>query len=197
MEGFSPAWFIAVAIGIILLAIDHTAPARKKKKIGNRLLGIGIAILLVGVVGLARDAYMKLHRKTGTVEILYGNKELDGAVIETGGRQDVFNGLVIPTFQIRSTKGVTLSAICLYLSEGDARWDGPWLPTPSDDSDFPTEFYWGPLVYISPQQTWNTSSFAAQRNKGEPWDNIVKARIKIYFGADAPATADFTLRNNS
>jgi hypothetical protein len=128
--------------------------------------------------------------------VLYGNKKLDGQTIVTGGRAGVLNGLVIPAFQIKSTKNVTMFGVRLYLSEGDGRWDGPWEPTPSDEDAFPAEFYWGAGFQLNSQETWNTPAFTAQRSKGIPWGRTIKARIKIYYGASAPLTVDFTLHNN-
>jgi hypothetical protein len=128
--------------------------------------------------------------------ILHANKELDSQTIDTGGRLGVQNGLVIPTFQIRSTRNVTILGVRLYLSEGDARWDGPWEPTLSDEDDFPAEFYWGPVFHLSPGETWNTPTFTAQRSRGIPWDRTIKGRIKIFYGASAPLKADFELHNN-
>ena len=70
------------------------------------------------------------------VEVQHGGKELDGQKIDTGGRGDVVNGLIIPPFQIQTSATATILGIRIYLAEGDGRWSGPCEPTPSDENDF-------------------------------------------------------------
>jgi multisubunit Na+/H+ antiporter MnhB subunit len=193
MAGFNSAWFIAVGIGIVLMALGCLVPQTRKKRFGHRLLLVGCVFLILGGLGIATNVYLPL---TTDLTVSFGNKDLNNKTIDTQGRKDVVNGLVIPAFQVKSTKGVAVLGIRLYLSEGDARWDGPWQPTPSDEGDFSVEFYLDGF-YVNRQETWNTPSFVAQRNKGIPWDHIIKARIKIYYGASAPVVKDFKLRNNS
>jgi hypothetical protein len=175
------------------MAVDCLIPQARKRKFGHKLLWIGSGFLILGGLAIARDVYPLL---TTDPTVSFGNKDLNNQTIDTQGRKDVLNGLVVPAFQIKSRKGVAVLGIRLYLSEGDARWDGPWQPTPSDEGDFSVEFYLGGF-YVSRQETWNTPSFVAQRNKGIPWDREIRARIKVYYGASAPVVRDFKLRNNS
>jgi pimeloyl-ACP methyl ester carboxylesterase len=131
------------------------------------------------------------------IKILHANKDLQGRLINTSGRSDVLNGLVIPAFQLQADQLVRILSVRLYLSEGDARWNGPWEPTRSDEEQFPIEFFWAARMEISPHETWNTPEFIVQRNRGKPFSRKLSARIKVFYGADKPAVADFTLHNNS
>jgi hypothetical protein len=192
------------------LCWQHSHGVKQRWRALTRSQSVTFVLAVVGVVGvfvtiLAWRFPHVWEQRIGTAEspainpclvVLYGNEKLDGQTIVTGGRAGVLNGLVIPAFQIKSTKNVTIFGVRLYLSEGDGRWDGPWEPTPSDEDAFPAEFYWGAVFQLNSQETWNTPALTSQRNKGIPWGRTIKARIKIYYGASAPLTADFTLHNN-
>lgn len=59
MGGFTIAWFVALAIGIGIAGLGHLLPETAKPKFGKFLLGTGCILVLVAVVGLGRDAYLK------------------------------------------------------------------------------------------------------------------------------------------
>jgi hypothetical protein len=60
MGGFNPAWFIAAAIGILLVAADFMIiPEARRKTIGRGCLALGSILLLVGLAGLVRNGYEK------------------------------------------------------------------------------------------------------------------------------------------
>jgi hypothetical protein len=68
MAGFNPAWFIAAAIGVALLAIDILIPEERRKKIGWMLLSFAAVLLIVGFIGLGFDAYTKFSKKAQPTE---------------------------------------------------------------------------------------------------------------------------------
>lgn len=62
MGDFNSAWFIAGAIGFILLAIDILIPEAWRKRIGWLLLSFGLVLFIVGAGGLAFDLYKKFTK---------------------------------------------------------------------------------------------------------------------------------------
>lgn len=52
MDKFDPSWSIALAIGLVFVAIDFMLPEHKKKTIGRPIFIIAIALLLVGGHGI-------------------------------------------------------------------------------------------------------------------------------------------------
>jgi hypothetical protein len=59
MGGFS-WWSLSIfGIGIVLIGADFVIPVKTKKKIGWVLILCGIPCLLVGIIGLCRDGYVK------------------------------------------------------------------------------------------------------------------------------------------
>jgi len=67
MGGFNPAWFIAAALGVALLATDILIPEESRKKIGWALLSLGILLFIIGVVGFGVDVYISLWKKAETI----------------------------------------------------------------------------------------------------------------------------------
>lgn len=66
MEGFNSAWFIAAAIGIVLLGLDWVIPDAVRDSVGWILLTVGSIFLVVGFVGLGRSIYVKDAKKAQT-----------------------------------------------------------------------------------------------------------------------------------
>lgn len=129
------------------------------------------------------------------IQILYQNADLNGQTIVSGGREDVVNGLIIPTFQIKNAgnRPTASLSVRLYLSEGGARWDGPWQPVTSNDHKLPAAYYWGGQIQVSPGEPWDTPSFIAQKGKGEPWSSTILGKVEVFYGALHPAIADFAI----
>src|ERR1700730_5893620 len=75
MAWFNSAWFIAAAIGILLVAIDWLIPESWRGRIGWILLTVGMFFLLVGAIGLCRDAYLKYRGKPGNRQVVSSNIE--------------------------------------------------------------------------------------------------------------------------
>jgi len=69
MGGFDPAWFIAAAIGVLLLAIDILIPQESRKKIGWILLSLGTLSAIIGFGGLGFDVYVRYWKKTETITV--------------------------------------------------------------------------------------------------------------------------------
>jgi hypothetical protein len=74
MGGFNPAWFIATAIGVALLAIDILMPKESRKKIGWELLSLSALLLIVGCAGLGLDAYANFWKKVAPPETIASAK---------------------------------------------------------------------------------------------------------------------------
>lgn len=167
---------------------------KKPRLIVGRIV-IAEIVLLLAVLGFGRYVWPQSNQEA-RIQILYKNAEFNGHTIVSGGRQGVVNGLVIPTFQIKSAEGnqpITSLSVRLYLSEGGARWDGPWLPTESDDQKFPAEYYWGIQFPVSSGEPWNTPSFVAQRGRGEPWSHMVFGKMNVFYGISRPETVSFAI----
>jgi hypothetical protein len=63
MHDFNPAWFIAAAMGMVLVAIDFLMPeGRRKKGIGWILLFAGLLLFFVGAGGVGFDLYRKFTK---------------------------------------------------------------------------------------------------------------------------------------
>jgi hypothetical protein len=195
-------WAGAFLLGASFLLLGVKWPLLKEKLVWFKPLGaislgkMRVLFLVPAVILLVVGYQLYPVLSKGKVVLSHGNKELNGQTIDTGGRSDVLNGLIVPSLQITATKTTAPLSVRLYLSEGDARWNGPWEPTESDDKEFPAEFHWGG-PQVSSQETWNTPEFIVQRNKGVPFDRLISARIKVFYGAAKPVLADFWLRNNS
>jgi len=66
MGGFNPSWFVAVGIGVLLVAADTLMPRKRKKKIGHMLLGLGIILIVVGAIKVVYPHQSNIPQQTST-----------------------------------------------------------------------------------------------------------------------------------
>jgi hypothetical protein len=53
MSGFNPAWWIAIGIGLLLVAADFLMPEVWRRKLGHLCAILGATALLIGIGGIA------------------------------------------------------------------------------------------------------------------------------------------------
>lgn len=136
------------------------------------------------------------------LKVTYGQKLLDGLTISVTTHYGTTDGKVVvgpeafnlDAFRVKnvgeSTTG-TISAT-LYLSSNIQGWQS----APSDEPEFKYAFNMvgGFPARIDPQQTISLEPYYAMTSG--PWraGEIVSARLKVFYGADKPATANFRIR---
>jgi hypothetical protein len=137
------------------------------------------------------------------LRIMYGGKDLGGQTIPVptrymtvGGRtivggQEVF---ALDAFRVKNLNAKTTGDISaeLYLSEDFSGWNS----TPSDESQFPYAYNMvgGYAARINAQQTVSIEPYYGMTQGPWPVTKIVSARLKIFYGAEKPAIADFRIR---
>lgn len=65
MGGFNASWFIAVGVGVALVAADLLLPDNHKQKLGRWLLVVAVLCFAIGLSGLIHDGYVKWFKKAG------------------------------------------------------------------------------------------------------------------------------------
>jgi hypothetical protein len=107
------------------------------------------------------------------------------------GGQEVF---ALDAFRVKNLKARTTGDISaqLYLSKGLSGWN----PTPSDEGRFRYAYNMvgGYAARINARQTVSIEPYYGMTKGSWPVNEIVSARLKIFYGADKPATADFRIR---
>jgi len=69
MSGLSWWSFFAFSLGMVLVGIDFKMTSSQKKKFGSYLLFVGIPFLLIGVIGMVYDVYVKWFRPALTATV--------------------------------------------------------------------------------------------------------------------------------
>ena len=137
------------------------------------------------------------------LRIMYGNKDLDGQTIPVMTRYMTVDGKTIvggqevfalDAFRVKNLNARTTGDISaqLYLSKDLSGWN----PTSSDEGRFRYSYNMvgGYAARINAQQTVSIEPYYGMTKGFWPVNEIVSARLKIFYGADKPATADFRIR---
>jgi hypothetical protein len=145
------------------------------------------------------DVYLLLY---------YGNSKLNGQTIRVAANGLTSNGQPVPngqlTFQLsefhfKNDSSQISGAVStrLYLSRKVSSTLAPWENTPSDERGFPSAFYAGGgiPIYINAHETWNWVPFAGAIGKLGP-DDVVSAKLKVFYGAENPVVANFLIRRD-
>lgn len=134
---------------------------------------------------------------------MYGAKDLDGQTISVKTRYMTINGKPMANGQetfgldsfraknMGSTTTGTISAT-LYLSSNIPGWN----QTPSDEPGFKYAYNMvgGYTAKIDAQQTVSLEPYYGMTIEPWPENEIISARLKVFYGANKPAIADFHIR---
>ena len=123
------------------------------------------------------------------LSLYYENRPLSGASINSTASDG--KTLSISSFQVRlnGCSTATLSAR-LYLSV-QVNNASMWQIFASEEPSFPTAIWEGSSWPVSPQETWSTTEFVATF-KGVP-SYPIAGKLKVFYGADKPVEANFTI----
>lgn len=134
------------------------------------------------------------------LHILYNKSELNGQTIRVpfaaqGSGAKMFQ--LLP-FNVHNSGSHISNAVSVrvYLSK-QVQSLSQWMVTPSDEADFPVCFYEGGAIapiYINAQETWNFNEFSGVIQNQNMDSNEVAVRVKVFYGADKPVIANFTIR---
>ncbi len=127
------------------------------------------------------------------IQVLYEGIELNGRTFSIRDNSKIIN---LADFKLRNTgtSATGPTSLRLYLSKEANTTTPYWVPTASDEAGFPAAFYSagvGAYIIINPQEIWNWPSFMAQ-NK-EDVSEPIRAKLKVFYGAEKPAEAHFVI----
>jgi hypothetical protein len=135
---------------------------------------------------------------TLALHILYSNAELNGHTIEATIRAVDPNQatlFALQPFQAENSgESVNQISAHLYFSVPIDAMTASWTSIASDDSKFVSAFLWTTPVTAAPISHGETTSLPEfQGNKVLGFTAPISARLKIFYGADKPAEANFTV----
>ncbi|HTC92884.1 MAG TPA: hypothetical protein VK699_05475 [Terriglobales bacterium] len=133
------------------------------------------------------------------VQILNDNHDLNGQTIFVNvpnAAQPV--AFTLPQFRLHNSGGHASGSLSarLYLSKQCGSISN-WQQTPSDEQNFPVAFFLGPgfpATIVNPQETWNLEPFGGTIHEKWDTDEIISAKLKLFYGATQPAEAHFFIR---
>lgn len=133
------------------------------------------------------------------LHILYNKNELNGQTVRVPfnpqGSAKMFQ--LLP-FSVHNSGSHISNAVSvrLYFSK-QVQSSNQWMATPSDEADLPFCYYAGGMmapIYINAQETWNFSEFSGLIQNQNMDSNEIAVRMKVFYGADRPVVANFTIR---
>lgn len=138
--------------------------------------------------------------KKPLIEISDSQGHLDGQVFEITRNTTQFPFFPLFFKNIGDKRTEPLS-IQLSLSTG-VFWNSPnedWQPTATDDKDYPVNYYYAAVVSsrtaavgIAPQETWPLQEgYVGYLNSPT---NVIKCKLRVFYGADKPAEAYFEIK---
>lgn len=128
------------------------------------------------------------------LQILYEGSELNGRTIFIHDRQVALSEFHTKNYGSHATGPISVR---LYLSKQVSEVGSLWQVTSSEEPEYPSCFWTTGAsgAVINPQETWNWGSFAGTIDTSSLDSNdVMKGKLKVFYGADKPAVADFTLK---
>jgi hypothetical protein len=131
--------------------------------------------------------------KASNIQLLYRDKPLDGSSIEVFGSQFTLDDLHAKSTGPPSVKSPHWR---LYFSHQVAsNTPGIWVPTSSDESNFPFAYYAETKGSIDAGEQFNFEpAFAGTVLPN--WDSSepIRVKLKFFYGSEKPALADFVIK---
>ncbi len=182
-------WFIALGAFAIALTI---AQGIRNEITQNDLLGAirsNKPVVNVQPAPVTVNNIPAARSKDVQLALLYENHSLYRAALKN--KSNTPKTISLSSFQVglSGTASAQLSAR-LFLSI-PATNQSQWQDTASEERGFPLALWEGSPNPVSPGETWNTTDLTVIL-KSEP-SYPIKGRLKVFFGGENPAEADFTI----
>ena len=163
--------------------------------------------------GIVRStASCGLPKINNGLKIMYGRADLEGQTIPVTTRYATVDGkpmvgagenFSLSEFRVENLNSQITGDVSAEIYLSKQAQSGAWQGTASDESEFPSAFYMPASNYgnvpskINPQQTISLTPFWVSITG--PWSptDIVAARLKIFYGAERPAVANFRIRKKA